>query len=195
MQKIHLEILESPEWVDIYISYADILTSILFDSQEPVEMETNIIITPKVEAPAETTRIDIIGSCDNIKRLNGYSYQESIEFTVEFLPCLNINSPSVSVIPKNQTTAISINVTNCGNYLTKVIGEIVEYPDNFDIIFIPPNQIIKVNEKEQFYLIVEPPLNFTGYELIQLKFNAQRYPIKPNSPEGNYSYCLVIKVV
>ena len=54
MQTIHLEVLDIPDWANIYISTPDILTDIPFEGDEPVEIETNLIISPRVEAPAES---------------------------------------------------------------------------------------------------------------------------------------------
>ncbi len=80
MQKIHLEVLNIPDWANIYFAQPDILVPIPTGGII-IEATTSLLFNIESSAPAESYRIDIKVSCDAIKRLNGYSYQESIEFT------------------------------------------------------------------------------------------------------------------
>ena len=94
MQKIHLEVLNTPDWANIYITSQDVLTDIPFYGDGRYEIETNLVLSPRVEAPAVSYRIDVKASCDSIKRLSGFSYQESIEFTPSFIPTIQISKDS-----------------------------------------------------------------------------------------------------
>ena len=90
MQKIHLEVLNTPDWANIYLSSQDILTDIPFASEGKKVVTTNLIISPRIEAPAQSYTITIKASCDGLKRLNGFTYQESIDFTPSFIPTIQI---------------------------------------------------------------------------------------------------------
>ncbi len=134
MQTIHLEVLDPPEWANIYISSPDVLTAIPFEGDEPVEIETNLILAPRIEAPAESYRIDIRATWDSIKRLDGNSYQEAIEFTPQYRPGFSVTVSNRSVnTPPDKKTIIPIEVKNVANKLSRITPSIVVHLSNFSI--------------------------------------------------------------
>ena len=195
MQKIFFESSDVPDGVKSYFSLNPVIIDIPFEG-EIRKVNTSLIMSVIGKNALSTFhRIELNAFCKNIGRLEGTERKLCIEFFIEYSPCLYISAPPVSITPRNQTTVIPINVTNCGNWLTRVHGEIFDFPEDFDIILVPSNQDIEIYEKEEFFLIVTPPSDFTGYELIHLKFLAKRNLEYPNSPIGNYSYYLVIEVI
>jgi hypothetical protein len=194
MQKITLKNSKSPIGVKAFFSKPFLLTPIPYEGERIIN-NVSFIISASEGAIATNHRIDLLAFCQRIHRLEGIDHEEAIEFTIKYTPYLKINAPVVSITPRNETSIIPINVTNCGNYKTRVSGNLIEFPNNFNISMIPPHIILDIDEKEQFYCIVQPPSDFIGYELIKLNFNAQRYPIKPGTQEENYTIYLFIKVI
>jgi len=144
MQTIHLEVLDPPEWANIYISSPDVLTDIPFEGDEPVEIETNLILAPGVDAPAESYRIDIKATWDSIKRLVGNSYQESIEFTPAYTPRFSILVTNRSVnTPPDKKTIFPIEVTNSANKISSIKPSIADNLSDFSIEFNPPDSRIR----------------------------------------------------
>ena len=108
LQKIHLEILDAPDWANVYISSPDVLTDIPYKSEGKKIRRVNLIISLNLEAPPELYKLDIEVSCDQIKRLNGFSYQESIFFTPQYFPCITTECKSENRVMPGQTIHIPI---------------------------------------------------------------------------------------
>jgi hypothetical protein len=194
LQEIEINILNNPEWADMYVSTPILLLNIPQGS-EVEKVETSLVIFPNENAPCKPYELELSMTCDKIGRLSGYERQESIFFITEYYPCLNINSSQFTECPRNQSTTIPINVTNCGNSLTRVSVYIVDCPAEFFPIIIPSCMNLNISETGQFYLEIFPPSDFVGNKFITLNFIAEIFPPRPDYPIGNYTYYLAIKVV
>ena len=82
LQAINLDVLNIPDWANIYIDTSYILIGIPY-SGEVNDVSVNLIINITNDAPKEMYCIDIIAECDDIKRLNGADIQLVICFTPE----------------------------------------------------------------------------------------------------------------
>ncbi len=188
MQTIHLEVLDIPDWANIYISSPDILTDIPFEGDGPVEIETNLIISLRVEAPAESYKIDIKASCDSIKRLNGFSHQEAIEFTPQYRPGFSVTVSNRSVnTPPDKKTIIPIEVKNMANKLSRITPSIVDNLSDFSIKLNPPLLNLYIDETGTINVEVKPPSNFQGNRTVQVDFAIEQFPKRDGSAVGAYS--------
>jgi len=182
MQTIHLEVLDPPEWANIYISSPDVLTDIPFEGDGPVEIETNLILAPGVDAPAESYRIDIRATWDSIKRLDGNSYQEAIEFTPQYLPGFSVTVSNRSVnTPPDKKTIIPIKVTNSANKISSIKPSIADNLSDFSIEFNPPDLELDIGETGTINLEVVPSSDFQGNKTLQIDFIMEQYPYRSNS--------------
>jgi len=188
MQTIHLEVLDIPDWANIYISSPDILTDIPFEGDGPVEIATILIISPRVEAPAEPYRIDIKATWDSFKRLDGNSYQESIEFTPQYRPRFTVTVSNRSVnTPPDKKTIIPIEVKNVGNKLSRITPSIVVHLSNFSIKLNPPLLNLAIDETGTINVEVKPPSNFQGNRTVRVDFAIEQYPKREGSAVGAFS--------
>ncbi len=182
MQTIHLEVLDPPNWANIYLSSPDILTDIPFDSDGKVEIETNLILSLRIEAPAVSYRIDIKATWDSIKRLVGNSYQESIEFTPAYLPLLTISvsDPTINVTP-DKKTIFPIEVTNSANKISSIKPSIADNLSDFSIEFNPSEMQLDKDETGTFNLEIVPSSDFQGNKTLQIDFIMEQYPYRSYS--------------
>jgi len=182
MQTIHLEVLDPPEWANIYISSPDVLTDIPFEGDEPVEIETNLILAPGVDATAESYRIGIKATWDSFKRLDGNSYQESIEFTPQYHPGFSVTVSNRSVnTPPDKKTIIPIKVTNSANKISSIKPSIADNISDFFIKLNPPDIILAFGETGTINLEVVPSSDFQGNKTLQIDFIMEQYPYRSNS--------------
>lgn len=188
MQTIHLEVLDIPDWANIYISSPDILIDIPFEGDGPVEITTILIISLRVEAPAESYRISIKATWDSFKRLDGNSYQESIEFTPQYRPGFSVTGSNRSVnTPPDKKTIIPIEVKNVGNKLSRITPSIVFHLSNFSIKLNPSLLDLAIDETGTINVEVKPPSNFQGNRTVQIDFAIEQFPKREDSPVGTYS--------
>jgi hypothetical protein len=71
MQKINLEVANPPDWANVYFSDNEILVQIPVEGDDPFEAWANLIISPRIEAPAVSEKVVIKASCESIYRLRG----------------------------------------------------------------------------------------------------------------------------
>ena len=196
MQKIHLEILETPEWANIYLSSPDVLTDIPLGSDGPVEIQTNLILSPKIEAPAESYKIDIRASCDPIKRLNGFTYQESVEFLPSFIPTIQITPENpVRTVGPHETVTFKINIENLGNKITRVTPRLIDINKKWTPTLNPPNYEIGPNQENTFTFSIIAPYDFgwhNEYGSFQIDFLSEVYPYRSDAATNTESIYLVI---
>jgi hypothetical protein len=199
MQKIHLEVLNEPDWANIYISSPDILIDIPFHGDGQYKRDVNLVLSPRVEAPAVSYKIDVEASCGSIKRLNGFSYQESIEFTPSFIPTIqiSIDKPTRTVSPH---TAVNFDITvrNLGNKITRVTPTLKlsnEVKEEWTPTINPPNFEINSNSENTFSFSIIAPFDFgwhNKYESFEIEFLSEVYPYRQGSPSNTESIYLVV---
>jgi hypothetical protein len=196
MQKIHLEILNPPDWANVYISSPDVLTDIPFSDEEPKEITANLILSPRVEAPAVSYKIDLVASCGQIKRLNGFSYQESIDFTPSFIPTIQItpHDPIRTVAP-HETINFKIDIKNLGNKITRVTPTLKGANEDWTPTINPPEYEIPPNQQNTFTFSIVTPFDFgwhNDYGRFQIDFEAEVYPYRTGAANLTQSIYLVV---
>ena len=105
MQKIHIDVIEPPDWADISISQPDIYVEIPTQGTTTQET-TSLVISPFEEAPAIQQTIELKFECETFGRINNASTNKSISFTPAYVPTLTLmpSKPSVITTPNNITT-------------------------------------------------------------------------------------------
>jgi len=196
MQTIHLEVLDPPEWANIYISSPDILTEIPLASDGPVEVETNLILSPRVEAPAESYRIDIRATWDSIKRLDGNSYQEAIEFTPSFIPTIQITPETpIRTVGPHEAIIFNIHIKNLGNKITRVTPKLIGVDDKWTPTINPPDYEIGPNQESTFTFSIITPYGFgwhNEYGRFEIEFLSEVYPYRLGAASHTASIYLVV---
>ncbi len=196
MQKIHLELLETPSWANIYFSSADLITEIPTASAGIKLINTTLIISPRVEAPAESQRISIKVSCDEIKRVGSYTFQKDIPFTPSFIPTISILTENpVRTSGPHQSVSFRIVVKNLGNKITRVTPKIIGADQKWIPTINPPNFEVNPNQESEFVFSVISPYDFgwhNEYGRFEINFFYEVYPYRTNSPTGNESIYLIV---
>ena len=196
MQTINLELSNSPDWANIYLTSPVILTDIPFDSEEPQELSTNLVISPRVEAPAQSYRIDIKASCESMKRLNGFSYQEAIEFTPSFIPTIQISPEKpIRTVGPHVSIAFNIDVENLGNKITRVTPKLIGVENKWTPTINPPNYAIPPNTKSTFTFSIITPFDFgwhNEYGRFEIEFLSEVYPYQSIAATNTESIYLVV---
>jgi len=196
MQTIHLEVLNPPDWANIYISSPDVLTDIPFESQGKKQITTNLILSPRVEAPATSYKIDIIASCDAIKRLNGYTYSESVEFTPSFIPTIQITPENpIRTVGPHQSINFKINVMNGGNKITRVTPTLIGADDEWIPTINPPEYEISPKAEATFTFSIITPKDFgwhNEYGKFEINFKSEVYPYRTGAANNSKSIYLVV---
>ena len=186
MQKIQLEIIDPPDWAKIYISTSDILTNIPIG--ETMLVDTNLVIFPGIDAPAVSFKITIKASCESIKRIDGVSFEENIDFTPAYVPAIAIIPTNASVTsPPNKKTTIPIEVKNHANAISSITPSLVSDLSDFSIKLDPSSLVLNTDETGIFNLQVTPPLNFTGNDTVEVSFTMKRYPYREGSATDSRS--------
>ena len=196
MQKIHLEILNPPDWANVYIGSPDVLTDIPFSLEEIREISVDLILSPRVEAPSESYKIDIRASCDQIKRLNGFTYQESTDFTPSFIPTIEITPHDpIRTVGPHESINFKIDVKNLGNKITRVTPKLIGEDDDWTQTINPPEYEIPPNQESTFSFSIITPFDFgwhNEYGKFQIDFRAEVYPFRSGAANHTQSIYLVV---
>lgn len=198
-QKIHVEVPDPPSWANVYISSPDVYaTNIPFDGEDAAEIETNLVLSPRVEAPAESYRIDIVCSSEAVGKISGFTYQESISFTPSFIPTIQINPENpVRTVSPHESVNFKVHVKNLGNKITRItptlrLSEDVE--DTWSPRINPPNYEIGPNEENTFTFSIIAPYDFgwhNKYGRFQIDFKAEVYPYRSGAANSTESIYLI----
>jgi len=196
MQKIHLEILNPPDWANVYISSPDVLTDIPFSTEAYKEITADLIVSPRVEAPSVSYKIDIRASCSQIKRLNGFSYQESIDFTPSFIPTIEITPHDpIRTVGPHESINFKIDVKNLGNKITRVTPKLIGVDEDWTPTINPPEYEIPPNQESTFSFSIITPFDFgwhNDYGRFQIDFRAEVYPFRQIAANHTQSIYLVV---
>ena len=196
MQKLHLEIADQPDWANIYISQPDMFVAIPIGT-EVKTVTTSLIISPREEAPAVSHRIDLKATCDTIGRINGVTYQESVEFTPSFVPTIQITpeNPTRTVSPQ-EAVNFKITIENNANKKTRVTPELVNPDSKWTSTINPPFHDIQPGGKEEFTFSIYAPYDFGWHNEIrsfQIDFTAKIFPLRDDAPVGG-PYSIYLRV-
>jgi len=196
MQAINLELSNTPEWANIYLTSPLILTNIPFNGEEPMEIDTNLVISPRVEAPAESYSIGITATSDPIFRLNGFSIFEEIPFTPSFVPTIQISPQNpIRTVGPHESISFSIDVENLGNKITRVTPDLIGIDDKWTPTINPPNYEIPPKSKSTFTFSVISPFDFgwhNEYGSFEIEFLSEVYPYQSSAATNTESIYLVV---
>jgi len=185
MQKINISIENPPEFGQFYVTQPNILIDFPQGDEKSLA-SLGLIIMLDEYAPSQAYILTITASCNEVGRISGFRHQESIVFTPQYIPCIEIEYDSVVHTPPDNVTNIPIIVRNCGNSATRVTPSLDKMP--YDILnewattINPPTCIIGLNGSCEFYFSVIAPINFSGIQNFELEFKAEIFPIRPGSP-------------
>jgi hypothetical protein len=192
MQKIDLSLNNIPEWGQFYITTPSLMIDVPIGN-ESKELKTNLIILLDEKAPAELYPLEISASCDRISRLNGGTWELTIPLTPQFLPCIEIECKDHTIkTPPLQATHVQINITNCGNYISRVTPTLINFPQNLTPTINPPMLSVEKNTTLSFTLSVYPSSNFSGFYGVQIDFKTERFPFMDGTPNSTQSFYLLI---
>lgn len=200
MQRIRFEVLNPPDWANIYISSPDVLLDIPFDSQDPNEKYTTgtvtLIVSPKIEAPATSQKIQIEATCDAIGKLKGTSRQETIEFTPSFIPTVQINiDDPVRTVGPHESVNFNINVRNVGNKITRITPNIVTQTEDWNPTINPPQIEIAPNTDSTFTFSIVSPFEFgwhNEFQSFQISIRSEVYPYRTGAANNTQSVYLTV---
>ncbi|HVQ00228.1 MAG TPA: hypothetical protein VMT57_01810 [Candidatus Thermoplasmatota archaeon] len=194
--QINLEILNPPDWANIYFGTTTLLADYPLQSEGKVPLKTSLIISPKVEAPAESQRIDVQLSIPTIKRVNGFTTKVTISFTPQFVPTIGIDIANpIRTVGPHESVTFSIDVLNKGNKITRVTPTIAGVDPSWTPTINPPYFDIPPAQQTTFSFSIITPYNFgwhNEYGRFQINFQSQIYPPQSNSPTSNESIYLVV---
>jgi len=201
MQKIHVEILNPPDWANIFISTPDVLVDIPIEDPDVsdstfVEEQVNLILSPRVEAPAESYTINLQATCEPIKRLNGFSHQEGIQFTPSFIPTIQINSGiSIRTVGPHESVNYQIKVKNIGNKITRVTPTLIGVDDKWTARINPPQYEILPDSENTFTFAIITPFDFgwhNEFGTFEVQFLSEVYPYQSAAASNTQSIYLVV---
>ncbi len=196
MQQIHLELLESPSWANIYFSSPDLIVDIPFESEGKKLINATLIISPKIEAPAESQRISIKATINSLKRLGGFTFQKEIPFTPSFIPTISIEIDNpIRTVGPHQSVSFKIIVKNMGNKITRVTPTLIGADSRWTPTINPPNYEIYPKQESSFSFALITPYDFgwhNEYGRFEVSFKAEVYPYISNSAMSNESIYLVV---
>jgi hypothetical protein len=193
MQKIHIDVLDIPDWAEIYITSPDVLTDIPIDG-DYYEIETNLVFIPSFDAPSKDTAINIRASCEDVGRFIGFDTTETIEFIPEFLPNLHISFPQVIQTTPWGPINIPVSVTNKGNHIARVTSYYGDFEDmnKWTPVVYPPNIEIDVDDTAIFMFGLVTPSDFGGFKNIYFKLLCEIYPYVSDSPSELYELSVIV---
>lgn len=195
MQKIHLTLLETPSWANIYFSSQELIINIPSQGEGKTSITSDLIISPKVEAPAESQRISIQVTCEEIGRVGSYTFQKDIPFTPSFIPTISIEIDNpIRTVGPHQSVSFQIHVTNLGNKITRVTPSI-NVEDKWTTTINPPNYEINPDQEATFVFSLITPYDFgwhNEYGRFEIKFLSEVYPYQSGSATNTESIYVVV---
>lgn len=186
MQKIHIEVVDQPEWADIYISQPDSYVNIPIG--ETTETITNLVISPREEAPAVPQSIVLKVSCLKIGRIKSIEFEETVSFTPSFVPTITISTdrPTRSVTPR-ENVEFKISIKNNANKKIRVEPILYNVSSEWNPTMNPPFNDIEPGGQEEFIYSIYTPYDFGWHNEIQsfqIGFTAKIFPLRPNTSVG-----------
>lgn len=192
LQTINLTISNEPEWGKFLITTPLVMAKIP-RGDESVSASATLLISLNENAPADFNSVDIVAYCNEIGRLKGGTNQISLGFTPEFIPCIEIGcGDKILRTPPSQQTSIQIDITNCGNYISRVSPTLINFPQNVTPTINPPMLSIEKDTTLTFTLSIYPSSNFSGFYSVQIDFKTERSPFMHGAPNSTESLYLLL---
>jgi hypothetical protein len=198
MQKLHMEVVDKPDWANIYLTQPDILVEIPVGGQlKATEVNTSLILSPRVEAPAQSYTITLKITCETRGRINGYEHHESLDFTPSFVPTIQIvpENPTRTVAPR-ESVNFKITVKNEGNKKARITPSLNFTAERWSPTINPPFYDVDPGEKGEFIFSIYTPFDFGWHNEIQsfkIDFTAKIFPLREDAPVGG-PYSIYLRV-
>jgi hypothetical protein len=163
---VRLSVINQPDWAAIAIKPT---TPTIPLTTTWTEASSTITIACRDDAPAEPFTLKIKAEMDSMKHLSSASTILEITIEPEWIPLISIDTIHGIVLPNNQSSNISINITNMGNGWTLVNTDIYEI-QGWSLDLNPSLIMIDARHTNMTELYVLPPIDFTGDQIINMWF-------------------------
>jgi hypothetical protein len=166
--EIELSILEKPEWC--YANITNPTIDVVVDDTEPSKTGITLTITEKAPAFQQGT-IKIRATNKELSgifftRVPKTEYDYDISFEIGYWPMLNYSTNNTEMeIPPLNETYIPIKIKNLGNGVTKVLIEIEEVPEKWNVTY--PTSVTLASaisgqgNETEINIKVKPPKDFS----------------------------------
>jgi len=176
---IELSIGHSYEWANIRVTPNVISMEFSTDWSSK---EFYIYISVNEDSPAfETSLLKIkyksSPQTGPFKRLTWVNSEEGdvcIPFTPGYIPIIAL-APETNIIetPPGNVTELMFDMENLGNGLTIIESNVINTPSSGWWVYIQPETVLEIHEVKEIPLIIIPPEDFTGEEIITLEFTGR----------------------
>ena len=187
MQKIHIEVVDSPDWADIYISQPDNFANIPDETTE-VEITTSLVISPYEDAPAKPASIVLQVETETIGRINGVTFKETVPFTPSFIPTVSLSTDKpIRTIGPHESVNFEITVRNNANKKIRVTPKIVGDYSDWTPTINPSFDDIEAGQERVFTYSIIAPFDFGWHneiESFEIDFTAQIFPLREEAAVG-----------
>ncbi len=169
------------DWALVYFDSPSILPEDIPNSGDSVNVKTNLMISPRREAPAEPQKIEISSSIGGLGRLKGQSIRTTISFTPAYIPQIDVfvDSPTRIAGPR-EPLEFKVEIANKANKITKVKADVVNVPSEWAPVINPTWIELSPNGREEVTFSVVPPYDFGWHDetkSMELKFTPYPSPI------------------
>ncbi|MCD6236935.1 MAG: hypothetical protein J7K13_03165 [Thermoplasmata archaeon] len=198
-QKIHLSVIDKPDWADVTISNPDVYPDIV--ENEYSEIQTTISINVYKDAPARPYTLTIRAESQQLGRVPAASGEAQFKIIPDFIPLITATTdePTKEVGPLT-TVTFPIKITNNGNKESIVRVIDVTVPDGWSSPIPTPTQIvIPQGETGTLTISVTTPAGFGWVPgqvgTVNVKFLIQKSPPTQTTEltEANY-YTLALQL-
>jgi len=151
------------------------------DEDDPVVIKANLMISPRVEAPAEPQTIEVKASIGGIGKIQGKSDTATILFTPSYIPEIDVfvKEPTRIAGPR-EPIEFQVEIVNNANKVTLVKAEAINVPSSWAPVINPTSIRVQPNGRETITFSVIPPYDFGWHDdtqSMELKFTPYPYPI------------------
>lgn len=188
--KLHVEVMEEFSWAAISIDNPDVyVDKIPTDDEGATEVNVNLVISPRREAPAQPEDIPVTAEIQRVGRLLGGNISTNIKFVPAYIPRIEIfTEKPTRIAGPREPVDFKIRVKNNANKNTIVMVDIVTASSDWAPIVNPTDVEIAPGDSEEIIFSVIPPYGFGWHnyvEAMELEFTPYSSPI--SGPLGNAS--------
>ncbi len=155
--------------------------SIPVEGDDPVVIKANLMISPRVEAPAEPQTIEVRASIGGIGKIQGKADTATILFTPSYIPEIDVFvSKPTRIAGPREPVEFEVEIVNNANKVTIVKAEAINVPSSWAPIINPTSIRVQPNGRETVTFSVIPPYDFGWHDdtqSMELKFTPYPYPI------------------
>ena len=176
--KIHLSVIEKPDWLDVSITCPDIYINIR--ENEISCANTSISIAAYSNAPAYPSIVVIGAESQPIGRISNQSVAISLIVHPTYLPLLHIEvDRSLKYATSNDKVRFLINITNKANKESAILIRSFELPEDWHASLSDYMIILPMNESATITLDVYTSANFKKGDVGEIRLNFTVLPSPP----------------